>query len=102
MIGHNENHPRYKGRRIIKGYFHLYKPNHPNSRKDGYIAEHRYKISKKLGRPLKNNELIHHKNNIRTDNRISNLELADKIEHNRNHRIQEATKRTRASSGRFV
>jgi len=59
-----------------RGYVYLYKPNHPNSGKhNGQVAEHVYVMSEYLKRPLKKGESVHHKNGIRNDNRIENLEL---------------------------
>jgi hypothetical protein len=57
------------------GYVQMWKPEHPNCKSAGYIHEHRYLMSEKLGRPLRAGENIHHINGIRHDNRIENLEL---------------------------
>ena len=58
------------------GYKQITIANHPNmTSKRGRIAEHTAIMAFYLGRPLRERESVHHKNGIRNDNRIENLEL---------------------------
>lgn len=64
------------------GYKVLSGTGHPNANRAGTIMEHIKIMSDYLGRPLTKGENVHHKNGIRTDNRIENLELWTKRQPN--------------------
>jgi hypothetical protein len=77
------------------GYKALYYPDYPRSNKEGYVMEHIYIMEQHIGRPLKENECVHHINFIRDDNRIENLKLMTKSEHMSYHmRLRYAKERS--------
>jgi hypothetical protein len=61
--------------RTKQGYILVPAPEgHPNAKKDGAIFEHVLVMTQVLGRPLAKGETVHHKNNVKWDNRPENLE----------------------------
>lgn len=72
-IGHKRNRK--------DGYISIYFPDHPKSNKSGYIMEHDLIMECIIGRHLLTDEVVHHKNHIRNDNRKENLELMTFKEH---------------------
>ncbi len=72
-----DKNPRWNGgiKRPRSGYILIASPDHPYGGKGKYIQEHRLMMEQHLGRYLKPEEIIHHINGIRSDNRIDNLML---------------------------
>lgn len=60
------------------GYMTIYDPTHKRSDRNGYVREHILVMEDYLKRPVEKTEHIHHRNGIKTDNRIENLELWSK------------------------
>jgi len=76
------------GRHIELGYvFVRIQPDNPYycMANDGELQEHRYVMAQHLGRPLQRWELVDHRNGIRDDNRIENLDL---VTHHENLQLQ--------------
>lgn len=82
------NHPAWKGGKFKNStkYTEIYAPEHPNCTKQGYMLEHRLLMEKHLNRYLTKEEIVHHINEDRSDNRIENLQLcANHSEHMKLH-----------------
>ena len=79
------DNPMWKGGKTHdKEYIKLLTPLKDRFGKPKYIFEHRFVMSQKIGRPLEAWEVVHHKNGIKDDNRIENLELLTKNNHKGN------------------
>lgn len=80
-----ENHPNWKGGYSINpnGYKVYESEKYTKGNK---LAEHRIVMEKYLGRKLKSEEIVHHKNHNKLDNRIENLEIVDRATHMNIHR----------------
>ena len=81
------HNPNYGGGKYIddKGYIRILDQEHPFNIK-GYIYEHRSVFEQYLGRYLQSWETVHHINEIKVDNRVSNLFLCTVPEHSAVHR----------------
>jgi len=71
------NNPAWKGGKTFtsQGYVWVKNRTHPNANNGGYVSEHRLVMEKHLNRYLTKDECVHHRNGIKNDNRIENLEL---------------------------
>jgi len=70
----------------VLGYFIFYDPSHPLAYSSGWVYLHRHLASQKLGKWLTTNDVVHHKNKNKIDNRLENLEIITAAEHIRVHR----------------
>ena len=75
-----KDHPLWKGGKRKKPdrkgfYMQILNPSHPNCDVMGYVSEHRFVMEKHIGRFLFPEEIVHHINGKKNDNRIENLAL---------------------------
>lgn len=75
--------PAWKGGRLrLLGYILIKKSEHPFRDKKGYVREHRLVVEKFLGRYLLPTEHVHHRNGVKDDNRLENLQIVHGSPHN--------------------
>lgn len=87
-------HPRWRGGRTVRyGYIFIRVSTLTGRRLalatamtgEKYIQEHRLLVAEHLDRPLQGSEIVHHLNELKTDNRISNLVLTSRDRHSSEH-----------------
>ena len=96
------------GYRLVASYGHPFSWN-----RSDYVFEHRLIAERYLlteensvlingKRYLSPEYVVHHKNHIRTDNRVENLEVMTEVEHSRLHAAELNKRMERDASGRFA
>lgn len=82
-----ENSHQWKGGKYITmGYFYSRKPDHPRAMKNGYVKRANLVMEQKLGRYLTKDEVVHHINGNKSDDRIENLMFfPNRSEHSKYH-----------------
>lgn len=78
---------RKSGFRYSWGYRYVFIPDHPYANDGKYVAEHRLVVEKNLGRFLTPDEIVHHKNEDKLDNRIQNLVVTTRFGHAKEHNL---------------
>uniref|UniRef100_A0A6M3M130 Putative homing endonuclease n=1 Tax=viral metagenome TaxID=1070528 RepID=A0A6M3M130_9ZZZZ len=82
-----ENNSVWNGGRTVSagGYISILFPSHPYANINGRVKEERLVMEKFLGRYLIKEEIVHHKNKDKQDNRLDNLQLVSVSEHLKIH-----------------
>lgn len=70
---------------LVGGYYVVYlskdSPYVSMAWKSGYISEHRLVMAQKIGRLLTKDDIVHHRDGVRTNNTLNNLVLVTRHNH---------------------
>ena len=70
----------------MHGYQYRKAAYHPNANSRGYVLEHKLIMENQIGEYLPKSAVVHHKNHLRADNRIENLEyMPEQSRHAKHH-----------------
>lgn len=76
--------------RITNGYRLVYEPDYISSMNEGnwkgYVYEHIFIVEKNLNRKLRGNEVVHHLDGNKMNNRIENLMVLERSQHVKFHK----------------
>lgn len=98
--GPNKSH--YKMRMTKDGYLRVYCAHHPFADGRKQMLVHDMVMELHVGRRLRRTEVVHHKNGIKTDNRIENLEIMSHSQHSKMHMSELAPFKRRNTHGQFA
>ena len=80
------------------GYITCYVPKHPNCSADKFVMLHTVIMERSIGRYLNKDEVVHHVNGVRDDDRIENLQLMKIRDHQSMHMKKRYEERRRLLS----
>lgn len=89
-----KNNNYHKGYKITASGYKKIRVNYDHPKKDssGYVHEHVLVMEQKLGRYLKEDEVVHHIDRNRLNNSIENLQLMNKSDHKCMHSREDRKK----------
>ena len=82
--------PKWQGgtKRHSRGYVLECCPEHPRADRSGYVLQHILVVERHLGHPIPTGYEVHHKDEVRDNNILSNLEVLTPKEHRSRHILQ--------------